>query len=78
MTNTLPNRPNEMTSKQLHEALLADRVEAFAVLLVDPGHPRVVELYGSWGYRRVGSRRPFADSPNYAVMVRDLTGLSSR
>ncbi|MFD8670092.1 GNAT family N-acetyltransferase [Streptomyces microflavus] len=64
--------------EQLHEALLADRVEALAVLLVDPGHLKVVDLYGNWGYRRVGSRQPFADSPNYAVMVRDLTGLSSR
>lgn len=65
-------------SEQLHEALFAARPEALAVLLVDPSHSKVVELYGSWGYRKVGSRQPFADSPNYAVMLRELGSSPSR
>jgi len=28
--------------------------------------------YESWGYRKVGESRPFADSPLYALMVADL------
>ncbi|MDV9187659.1 GNAT family N-acetyltransferase [Streptomyces sp. SR27] len=60
------------TAEQLHAALLQDRPEALAVLLVDPGHPKVQTRYEAWGYRRVGSRQPFADSPNFAVMLRDL------
>ncbi|MFE7965416.1 GNAT family N-acetyltransferase [Streptomyces cellulosae] len=60
------------TAHRLHEALLEGRPEALAVLLVDPGHPKVEALYGRWGYRRVGFRQPFPDSPNYAVMVREL------
>ncbi|GAA1501457.1 hypothetical protein GCM10009760_64310 [Kitasatospora kazusensis] len=59
-------------SDQLHAALIADRPEALAVLLVDPEHPKVQDLYESWGYRKVGDRQPFPDSPRYAVMLRDL------
>ncbi|OKJ48607.1 acetyltransferase [Streptomyces sp. CB02009] len=29
-------------------------------------------LYESWGYRKIGERQPFADSPVYAVMLRGL------
>ncbi|MFE2409907.1 GNAT family N-acetyltransferase [Kitasatospora sp. NPDC059408] len=56
----------------LHSALMAGRDEALAVLLVDPDHPKVATLYESWGYRKVGDRRPFPDSPRYSVMLRDL------
>ncbi len=60
-------------SRLLHDALLADRPEALAVLLVDPDHPQVQKLYESWGYKQVGFRQPFADSPRYAVMLRTLS-----
>ncbi len=32
----------------------------------------VQALYESWGYRKVGERQPFPDSPVYAVMLADL------
>lgn len=51
-------------AQRLHEALLADRDEALAVLLVDNTHPRVQALYESWHYRKVGERQPFPDSPS--------------
>ncbi|MER6632350.1 GNAT family N-acetyltransferase, partial [Streptomyces sp. NPDC000987] len=28
--------------------------------------------YESWGYRKVGERQPFPDSPLYAVMLKEL------
>lgn len=59
-------------SKRLHDFLLAARPEALAVLFVDLTHPKVEALYESWAYRKVGEHRPFADSPLYAVMVKDL------
>ncbi|MFE1130057.1 GNAT family N-acetyltransferase [Streptomyces albidoflavus] len=59
-------------AEQLHNALLADRPENLVVLLVDPDHPKVQQLYETWGYRRVGNRQPFPDSPNFAVMLRPL------
>lgn len=57
---------------QLHSALLQERSEDLAVLLVDVTHPKVQGLYESWGYDKVGEQRPFADSPLYAVMVKSL------
>ncbi|NEA80401.1 GNAT family N-acetyltransferase [Actinospica acidiphila] len=59
-------------SAQLHEALLKERSEDLAVLLVDVTHPKVQDLYESWGYHKVGEQQPFADSPLYAVMLKDL------
>ncbi|WP_435059577.1 GNAT family N-acetyltransferase [Streptomyces sp. bgisy060] len=60
------------TAERLHAALIEDRPEALAVLLVDPDHPKVEALYEAWGYRRIGNRQPFPDSPNFSVMLRDL------
>ncbi|MFI1941736.1 GNAT family N-acetyltransferase [Streptomyces purpureus] len=58
--------------ERLHRALIEARPEALAVLLVDPDHPKVQMLYEAWGYRKVGNRQPFPDSPNFAVMIRQL------
>jgi GNAT superfamily N-acetyltransferase len=64
-------------AERLHTALLQDRREALAVLLVDTTHSKVQHLYEMWGYQPVGTRQPFADSPLYAVMVKPLTGCDS-
>lgn len=60
------------TAEQLHTALLESRPETLAVLLVDPDHPKVQALYETWDYRKIGNRQPFPDSPNFAVMLREL------
>lgn len=60
------------TSERLHRALLDNRDEDLAVLLVDTTHPKVQALYEGWGYRKVGERQPFPDSPVYAVMLAEL------
>lgn len=57
--------------ERLHTALLADRPEALAVLTVDIKRPRLQAMYESWGYRKIGERQPFPDSPLYAVMLLD-------
>ncbi|MFF9706842.1 GNAT family N-acetyltransferase [Streptomyces griseofuscus] len=59
-------------SERLHEALLKERSEDLAVLLVDVTHPKVQDLYETWGYEKAGEQQPFADSPVYAVMVKRL------
>jgi ribosomal protein S18 acetylase RimI-like enzyme len=56
----------------LSRALFEGRGEDLAVLLVDVTHPKVQELYESWGFRKVGERQPFPDSPVYAVMLAEL------
>ncbi|HLL36644.1 MAG TPA: N-acetyltransferase [Streptomyces sp.] len=61
------------TSRLLHEALLAERTERRATLLVDPTRSdgRLKAVYESWGYQDIGEQQPFPDSPVFATMVRD-------
>ncbi|MEU0411741.1 GNAT family N-acetyltransferase [Streptomyces griseorubiginosus] len=59
-------------AERLSRALLDGRDEDLAVLLVDTEHPRVQAMYEAWGFRKVGERQPFPDSPVYAVMVVEL------
>ncbi|WP_246203499.1 N-acetyltransferase [Streptomyces tailanensis] len=60
------------TSRLLHEALLAERTEERATLLVDPtrSNGRLKAVYESWGYRDIGAQQPFNDSPVFATMLR--------
>lgn len=57
------------TSERLHRALMDAREADLAALLVDVTHPKVQALYESWGYRKVGERQPFPDSPVFALML---------
>ncbi|MEU3551274.1 hypothetical protein [Streptomyces longwoodensis] len=41
-------------ARQLHGALLEDRPEERATLLVDQEHPKVHVLYESWGWQTLG------------------------
>lgn len=59
-------------SQRLHNALLQERSEDLATLLVDTTHPKVQSMYESRGSPKVGERQPFPDSPLYAVMIRPL------
>ncbi|AMW13301.1 acetyltransferase [Streptomyces qaidamensis] len=59
-------------SELVSRALLDERDEDLVVLLVDTEHPRVQAKYESWGFRKVGERQPFPDSPLYAVMLAEL------
>ncbi|MEN8649329.1 GNAT family N-acetyltransferase [Streptomyces sp. 21So2-11] len=59
-------------AERLTRGLLDRRDEDLAVLLVDTEHPKVQALYESWGFRKVGERQPFPDSPVCAVMLAEL------
>ncbi|MFD5659706.1 hypothetical protein [Streptomyces hirsutus] len=65
------------TAELVTRTLLEDRHENLVVLLVDTEHPRVQAMHESWGFRRVGDRRPFPDSPLYAVILAELPLKSS-
>lgn len=60
------------TASRLHQELLTGRPEERATLLVDSAHPKVQDLYESWGYRAVGCTQPFDDAPLMTAMVRRL------
>ncbi|MCH6163135.1 GNAT family N-acetyltransferase [Streptomyces marispadix] len=59
-------------AERLHRELMDAQDADLAVLLVDVTHPKVQALYESWGYRKVGERQPFPDSPLFAVMLANL------
>ena len=54
----------------IHEELLRHRHEERASLTVEHDHPKVRALYERWGYRYVGSVRPFPDAPLFDMMLR--------
>lgn len=66
-----PQWRGQSLGERLHREMLADRPEALAVLTVDTKRPRLQAMYEGWGYRKVGERQPFPDSPLYAVMLLD-------
>ncbi|WP_443080105.1 hypothetical protein [Streptomyces sp. P9-A2] len=68
----LTTRRKAGTAELVTRALLENRHEDLVVLLVDTEHPRVQAMCESWGFRKVGDRRPFPDSPLYAVMPTEL------
>lgn len=59
-------------SRRLHDALLEGRAEHIVTLTVDREHGKVQALYESWGYEKIGEKKPFDDSPTFAVMLRRL------
>jgi GNAT superfamily N-acetyltransferase len=59
-------------AKRLHDALLADRQEKRATLLVDPSNAPARAAYASWGWIDLTTIRPFPDAPVYQSLLLDL------
>ena len=55
----------------IHDALLSERPERLAHLVVRVGNP-VRGLYESWGWKAIGQTQPFADSPVMDEMAKPL------
>ncbi|AUA14268.1 hypothetical protein CFP59_06446 [Streptomyces malaysiensis subsp. malaysiensis] len=68
----IPEWRKQGVAERLTRTLMAGRDEVLVVLLVDLEHPRVQALYETWGFRKVGERQPFPDSPVFAVMLAEL------
>ncbi len=60
-------------AQALSSALLEDRPEERATLLVRDGNTPAYTAYQSWGFQVIGQVQPFDDSPVYEAMVRELT-----
>jgi GNAT superfamily N-acetyltransferase len=56
----------------IHDALLGDRHEQRATLLVLPENIPARTAYQSWGWQKLGELRPFDDAPTYDAMLLDL------
>ncbi|MER5757695.1 GNAT family N-acetyltransferase [Streptomyces sp. NPDC002082] len=61
------------TAKALHDALLDNRPEERATLLVDQEHPKVHQLYQNWGWTTLGDLRPRIEhAPLFHAMLLPL------
>ncbi|MFI2030318.1 GNAT family N-acetyltransferase [Streptomyces buecherae] len=58
------------TARRLHDALLHGRPESRVTLLTPADHAKVVQMYQSWGYERVGECVPFVGAPRLVAMLR--------
>lgn len=58
------------TARALHDVLLDGRPEHRSTLLAHADHPKVVALYETWGYRRLGECVPFDGAPRLVAMLR--------
>ncbi|MGH3973948.1 MAG: GNAT family N-acetyltransferase [Pseudonocardiaceae bacterium] len=56
----------------LHDALLRNRPEARATLLVRPDNTTARRAYQSWGWRKIGELQPFDDAPIFDALMLDL------
>ena len=59
-------------AKRLHDALLGQRPEIRATLLVDPSNTAARSAYIAWGWYKIGDLQPFDDAPIYDAMLKDL------
>ena len=59
-------------AEALHQHLLAGRAEERSTLLVDPINEPARRAYQKWGYKRVGRIQPFADSPEFEALIKQL------
>ncbi|WP_454195991.1 GNAT family N-acetyltransferase [Nocardia sp. Marseille-Q1738] len=66
-----PDRQGQGFARIIHDALLSERPEPLAYLLVRVGNPARA-AYESWGWRVIGQDQPFIDSPVMDEMARPL------
>lgn len=59
-------------SRALHDALLENRPESRATLLVLSDNTPACMAYRSWGWYKVGELQPFADAPIFDAMMLEL------
>lgn len=66
-----PDYQGQGFARTIHDALLSQRPESLAYLLVRVGNPARA-AYEAWGWRVIGQDQPFADSPVMDEMARLL------
>jgi ribosomal protein S18 acetylase RimI-like enzyme len=67
-----PDHQGRGYGRRIHDELLMKRSEPLAHLLVRTDNDQARGAYTSWGWRRIGSRQPFPDSPVLDAMVIQL------
>ena len=60
-------------ARALHDAMLRDRSEERAALLVLPDNVPARTAYRAWGWYQLGELQPFDDAPIYEAMLLELS-----
>ncbi|MFI6168881.1 GNAT family N-acetyltransferase [Nocardia sp. NPDC051052] len=66
-----PDHQGQGYARIIHDALLSERPERLAYLLVRVENP-AKSIYESWGWQAIGQAQPFADSPVMDEMAKRL------
>jgi GNAT superfamily N-acetyltransferase len=67
-----PDHQGKGYGRSIHNDLLRDRPERLAALYVRTDNLQATGAYTSWGWRKIASEQPFADSPTLHIMARTL------
>ena len=67
-----PDHQGKGYGRQIHNELLCGRPERLACLYVRMDNVQATGAYLSWGWQKIASEQPFADSPVLHVMARVL------
>ncbi|MEK8173506.1 GNAT family N-acetyltransferase [Streptomyces sp. M19] len=59
-------------ARVLHNALLTDRPEELATILVDPKNTPARSAYYAWGWKKLGDIQPFDNSPVFESLTKRL------
>ena len=64
-----PDHQRHGYGRQIHDALLDTRPEPVAHLLVRPDNAPAQHAYAAWGWTKIGTVQPFADSPTFDALA---------
>jgi ribosomal protein S18 acetylase RimI-like enzyme len=67
-----PDHQGKGHGRTIHDELLGARPEPLAHLLVRVENDRARNAYISWGWRKIGTVRPFPEAPVMEAMVVEL------
>jgi GNAT superfamily N-acetyltransferase len=67
-----PDHQGKGYGRLIHNELLRDRPERLACLYVRTENVQATGAYLSWGWQKIASEQPFADSPMLHIMAKQL------
>lgn len=68
----VPGWQRRGVARSLHDELLGSRREERATLLVRGDNASAQTAYARWGWRKVGTLRPYPDAPNFDALLLPL------
>ena len=67
-----PSHQRHGYGRLIHDALLRDRPEVIANLVVRPDNIPAQAAYAAWNWHKIGTKKPFEDSPVFDSLIKIL------